>query len=380
MHILIWINLNNYCIILQLTTTIASVCNNNRFDFEQFFKNSTPPSVTTTVCCCFWAAMMAKNAIGVTVYRSWCWRFPTVIIRRLTCVYLSLSKCPVFLCYWKHPIHRIMLLWSMLGCWNHSFKMALFSALLTIMTLINGCVKWMKLPICRRPNRPFRWFLSKLDHLRNERYWASNQSEKDKAQRRLENNRLVIKIASALKWCGIFVVRLTILPFCTRCNRCSVVWKAALEWISIVEAWSNKRLHQGFACITSYDWPNVSNVAYLAVTRLCCQCNLRLHSTSNVEFRTDGFGTAWTVNPLSSSVRMALAHLDVHQLSRNYQRRNRFFVLMEAYGYLWLLGVQLKLFFPYQSVTSARRCTIFVITSVIGKVCFILIYICASSA
>ena len=137
------------------------------------------------------------------------------------------------------------------------------------------------------------FFLSKLDHLRNERYWASNQSEKDKAQRRLENNRLVINIASALKWCGIFVVRLTILQFCTRCNRCSVVWKAALEWISIVEAWSNKRLHQGFACITSYAWPNVSNVAYLAVTRLCCQCNLRLHSTSNVEFRTDGFGTPW---------------------------------------------------------------------------------------
>ena len=137
------------------------------------------------------------------------------------------------------------------------------------------------------------FFLSKLDHLRNERYWASNQSEKDKAQRRLWNNRLVIKIDSALKWCGIFVVRLTILQFCTRCNRCSVVWKAALEWISIVEALSNKRLHQGFACITSYAWPNVSNVAYLAVTRLCCQCNLRLHSTSNVEFRTDGFGTPW---------------------------------------------------------------------------------------
>ena len=160
------------------------------------------------------------------------------------------------------------------------------------------------------------------------------------------------------------------------CNFARVAIVAAL----CGEVWSIKRLHQGFACITSYAWPNVSNVAYLAVTRLCCQCNLRLHSTSNVEFRTDGFGTAWTVNPLSKSVRMALAHLDVHQLSRNYQRGNRFVVLMEAYGCLWLLGVQLKLFFPYQSVTSARRCTIVVITSVIGRVCFILIYICASSA
>ena len=87
-------------------------------------------------------------------------------------------------------------------------------------------------------------------------------------------------------------------------------------------------------------------------------------SSMTLRFRTDGFGA----NPFPPIVT---------EISQGKSLR---FVVVKEMTASDFSVFNLSWFFPYQSVTSVKHCSIFVIASVIGRLCFTVIYICVSSA